>query len=91
MNEHADDLGGFLTTDARGKALPGYLDKLAATLAIEQESIDSELLRLTDSVAHIKEIVAAQQSLGRGLPSDRVRESKRSVRGRVADGRNRPG
>ena len=63
MNEHADDLGGFLTTDARGKALPGYLDKLAATLAIEQESIDAELLRLTDSVAHIKEIVAAQQSL----------------------------
>ena len=63
MNEHADDLGGFLTTDARGKALTGYLDKLAATLAIEQESIDSELLRLTDGVAHIKEIVAAQQSL----------------------------
>ena len=63
MNEHADDLGGFLTTDARGKALPGYLEKLAATLAIEQESIDAELLRLTDSVAHIKEIVAAQQSL----------------------------
>jgi signal transduction histidine kinase len=65
MNDHADDLGGFLTTDARGKALPGYLDKLAATLATERESIDEELARLTGGVAHIKEIVSAQQSLAR--------------------------
>ncbi|WP_426996821.1 ATP-binding protein [Pseudarthrobacter sp. N5] len=63
MNEHTGDLGGFLTTDARGKALPGYLEQLAATLAIEREGIDAELLRLTQGVAHIKEIVAAQQSL----------------------------
>lgn len=63
MNEHADDLGDFLTTDARGKALPGYLEKLAATLEVERESIDAELLRLTRGVTHIKEIVAAQQSL----------------------------
>ena len=63
MNEHADHLGDFLTTDARGKQLPGYLDTLAATLAIERESIDEDLRRLTDGVAHIKEIVSAQQSL----------------------------
>lgn len=63
MDEHADDLGGFLTTDARGRALPGYLDKLAAALAVERESLEEELLRLTNAVAHIKDIISAQQSL----------------------------
>jgi two-component system NtrC family sensor kinase len=63
MNEHAEDLGDFLTTDARGKQLPGYLDKLAGALAAERDGIEEELLRLTSGVAHIKEIVSAQQSL----------------------------
>lgn len=63
MEEHAGDLGGFLTTDARGRALPGYLDKLATTLTAERESLEEELLRLTNAVAHIKDIVSAQQSL----------------------------
>ena len=63
MHEHADDLGDFLTVDARGRALPGYLDKLSMTLATERASIDEELVRLTGGVAHIKEIVNAQQSL----------------------------
>jgi signal transduction histidine kinase len=63
IREHDGDLAEFLTTDARGKALPGYLDTLAATRASERQSIDAELLRLTSGVTHIKEIVNAQQSL----------------------------
>jgi signal transduction histidine kinase len=63
MHEHEDDLGDFLTSDARGKALPAYLDKLAVALAAERESLDEELQRLTSGVEHIKEIVSAQQSL----------------------------
>jgi signal transduction histidine kinase len=63
MHEHAADLGDFLTLDARGKALPGYLDKLATALESERVSIDEELLRLMKGVDHIKEIVSAQQSL----------------------------
>ena len=63
MREHADDLGDFMTTDARGKALPDYLDKLASALASERDSIDQELQRLSTGVDHIKEIVSAQQSL----------------------------
>lgn len=63
MHEHTADLAEFLTTDARGKALPFYLDTLAGTLASERESIDEELQRLMAGVDHIKEIVAAQQSL----------------------------
>jgi signal transduction histidine kinase len=63
IHEHEADLGDFLTTDARGKALPAYLDKLAVALAAERQSINEELQRLTNGVEHIKGIVSAQQSL----------------------------
>ena len=62
MNEHAADLGNFLTRDAKGKVLPGYLSKLVATLAAEKLSIVTELESLTKSIDHIKDIVATQQS-----------------------------
>jgi signal transduction histidine kinase len=63
MHEHDDDLGEFLTTDTRGKTLPGYLDQMASALTGERESIEVELRRLSDGIAHIAEIVSAQQSL----------------------------
>ena len=63
MGEHAGDLGAFLTTDPRGRTLPGYLVKLAAALTAERESIETELGRLSEGIDHIAEIVSAQQSL----------------------------
>jgi len=63
MSAHAGDLGDFLTTDPRGQALPGYLAELAAALASERENIEVEVRRLSDGIAHIAEIVSAQQSL----------------------------
>jgi ligand-binding sensor domain-containing protein/signal transduction histidine kinase len=62
MNEHAANLGVFITVDERGKALPGYLNKLVAALAQEKQAVVDELASLTRSVDHIKEIVATQQS-----------------------------
>ncbi len=62
MNEHAQDLGDFFTRDSKGKALPGYLDKLVVALAAERLSIAAEIESLTRSIDHIKEIVATQQS-----------------------------
>jgi two-component system, NtrC family, sensor kinase len=62
MNDHAADLGGFLTRDEKGKLLLGYLNKLVATLAEENGSIVEELDSLTRSIDHIKEIIATQQS-----------------------------
>ena len=62
MNQHAEDLGDFITRDAKGKLLPGYLNQLVDALAIEQQSMTDELEQLTKSIDHIKEIVAAQQS-----------------------------
>jgi two-component system NtrC family sensor kinase len=62
MNEHAADLGEFLTRDAKGKVLPGYLNKLVATLADEKQSVAAELESLIRSIEHIKEIVATQHA-----------------------------
>jgi signal transduction histidine kinase len=62
MNEHAADLGDFFSRDERGKALPGYLNKLVGALAAEKQNIGEELESLSKSIDHIKEIVANQQS-----------------------------
>jgi signal transduction histidine kinase len=62
MDEHASDLGAFLTHDAKGKLLPGYLRELAPVLEAEHAGMADELGALSKSVDHIKEIVAAQQS-----------------------------
>ena len=62
MNEHVADLGDFLTRDEKGKRLPGYLNKLVATLATERGVLVEELESLTKGVDHIRDIVATQQS-----------------------------
>jgi signal transduction histidine kinase len=62
LDQHADDPGHFLTQDSKGKLLPGYLRELAATLEREQSAMTVELLALSKSVDHIKEVVATQQS-----------------------------
>ena len=62
MNDHGTDLGEFFTHDEKGKTLPGYLNKIVATLAAEKQGIHKELESITRSIDHIKEIVATQQS-----------------------------
>jgi signal transduction histidine kinase len=62
MDEHAADLGDFLSRDARGRLLPGYLRQLAPALAAEQQGMLEELARLIRSIDHIKDVVATQQS-----------------------------
>ncbi|MBK5302158.1 MULTISPECIES: DAHL domain-containing protein [Gammaproteobacteria] len=62
MNEHAEDLGQFITLDEKGKLLPLYLNQLVDSIAAEQSSIVDELSQLTKSIDHIKDIVATQQA-----------------------------
>jgi PAS domain S-box-containing protein len=62
LEEHANDLGAFLTADATGQKVPKFLIKLAKRLTEEKEAILAELELLGKNVEHIKEIVAVQQS-----------------------------
>jgi PAS domain S-box-containing protein len=62
LQEHAGDLGAFLTADPRGQRIPGYVDTLASHLTGEQQRLLAELDSLRRNVDHIKEIVSMQQS-----------------------------
>ena len=62
LDSHTADLGGFLTSDEKGKVLPGYLSKVTGALSAERQDIVDELDKLTKSVDHIKDIVATQQA-----------------------------
>jgi NO-binding membrane sensor protein with MHYT domain len=62
MSEHAAQLGNFLSNDVRGQRLPGYLGKLAESLAADKSAVLDELSALTRSIEHIKEIVTTQQT-----------------------------
>jgi len=62
MNEHAEDLGHFITHDEKGKLLPRYFNELVTSIAAEQTVLIDELAQLTKSIDHIKEIVTTQQS-----------------------------
>jgi PAS domain S-box-containing protein len=62
LQEHAQDLGEFITNDARGKHLPAHLAQLSEHLRAEQESNVRELELLRRNVEHIKQIVAMQQN-----------------------------
>lgn len=62
MDQHAHDLGEYLSSDPRGRLLPGYLKQLALALEEERQSMAAELNALSKNVKHIKEIVTTQQA-----------------------------
>lgn len=61
VQDHADQLPDFLQNDERGKQVPAFLSLLAKRLTEEQNKILEEMRVLTESVEHIKAIVALQQ------------------------------
>jgi signal transduction histidine kinase len=66
LNEHSADLAAFLTTDDRGKLLPGYLQKLGSVLVEEQGIIATEMATLGQSLEHIGRVVQMQQTYAKG-------------------------
>ena len=62
LNEHAGRLDEFLTRDARGKHLPGYLEALSQTLRDQKTFLLHELHQLRNHIDHIKQVVAMQQN-----------------------------
>ena len=65
FRQHESDLGRFLSSDPKGKLIPGYLGQLSERLIKEQESVLAELAQLQKSVEHIKSIVSIQQNLAK--------------------------
>jgi PAS domain S-box-containing protein len=66
MEEHSSHLGNFLTFDDKGKQLPAYLTEAVAALGHERQHMIDELAHLTQSIDHIKDVVATQQSYAAG-------------------------
>jgi signal transduction histidine kinase len=65
MQEHEQDLGTFITSDAKGRQLPAYLGQLAEQLLADQKAAIIELELLVKNIEHINEVVAMQQSYAR--------------------------
>jgi signal transduction histidine kinase len=62
LKEHETDLGAFISTDPKGKQIPGYLAQLAGHLASEQAAALKEINDLRKNIDHIKDIVDMQQN-----------------------------
>ena len=60
LSEHAHE-PHFLSTDEKGKHVPGYLKDLSEHLVHEQETLLNELSQLRQNIEHISEVVAMQQ------------------------------
>jgi signal transduction histidine kinase len=65
LKEHENDLPTFLTSDPKGKLVPGFIIKLADNIDKELSLLQEEHEQLTRNVGHIKEIVATQQTYAR--------------------------
>jgi signal transduction histidine kinase len=65
LQKPQDELARFLTEDTRGKALPGYLQRLGEVLIDDNREMQEEVTALARNVEHIKTIVSMQQSYAR--------------------------
>lgn len=61
LQEHKDDLGAFLTTDSKGRMIPGYLNQLSVHLEKESSDILEIMELVVKNMEHIKKIVTMQQ------------------------------
>ena len=61
LEEHAHDLGTFITEDEHGRKLPSYLASLAKRLKTEQTRIKQEIKNLIRHLSYAIEVIRAQQ------------------------------
>lgn len=65
VSEHRDDLPSFVTEDERGRLLPDVIDLLVTQIRDQRDALETEVGDLLRNVAHIKEVVSAQQAMAR--------------------------
>jgi signal transduction histidine kinase len=61
IESHRQDLASFLTSDEKGRQLPGYFSMVAKILSSENSAVLGELSTLAHGIEHIKQIVQLQQ------------------------------
>ncbi|HEX3728819.1 MAG TPA: ATP-binding protein [Opitutaceae bacterium] len=62
LDEHAAELGPFLTADPKGRLVPEFLRSLARHAGEERARLLQEMSQLQKNLDHVKEIVAMQQT-----------------------------
>ncbi len=62
LDANKDNLTEFFSSGGKGAVLPGYLASLASQLEAEQNARLAETEQLIKNVAHIKDVVAMQQT-----------------------------
>lgn len=65
LDQHAGDIGHFLSSDERGRHIPALLTELGGHLMAERDVLLNELGLLTKNVDHITDIVRMQQAYAR--------------------------
>jgi len=62
LDEHAADLGAFITQDPKGRRIPDFIESLAQHSLEERDRLLQEITSLQANIDHIKEIVTMQQA-----------------------------
>lgn len=65
LQDNSATLGAYLTENARGREVPGYLTQLGQQLCAERDKLLAEAQAVASHVEHISRIVAAQQTYAR--------------------------
>ncbi len=75
--QHHENIGEFLTQDARGKKLPDYFIKMGKVLSGEIANINTESKGLIKKVTMMKEVISTQQSYAKsGFHSEQLNLSE---------------
>ena len=62
LDEHANELGTFMSNEERGKKIPAFLANLSTELLEEQQRALEALEALTKHIQHVGDIIQLQQS-----------------------------
>jgi sensor domain CHASE-containing protein len=65
LKEHQGDLGTFVTSDPRGRLIPGFVVQLSEQWGRESAQINGELSRIDESLSHIRDVMEAQRATAR--------------------------
>lgn len=62
MDNHKDDIAGFISKDEKGMQIPRFLSLLSVQLKDERKKMFDELDELANNIDHIKNVISMQQS-----------------------------